>query len=232
MKNKIYTTIYAFAFLVVTSFGSLSCTKNVIVAPETQANNGVQNVAISILEDSLFTNLVQDFMNESIILNANANDTSVIRISNERIAASLIHFVTNQKAYNKLNNLERNMVLKFIIDSTKSKAFLLNNPTIQTNISNIKIMYKSSIIRSNNLNGTPTTLKLTGDEIISCFLDTAINALGFYGEALADITGMARSGASNSTIFRVGLNILKNASPWWKVGAIVLQFTNCIYQGI
>jgi len=232
MKNKFLTAFIAIVLMACISTGFLACRKSTSVSNEPQAIGTVQKVAESILEDSLFTNLILDFMNESIILNENKNDTSLIRISNERIAASLINFVINQKDYSKMNELERNKVLKFIIDSTKSKTYLLNNPAIQTNINNISIISNRSLIQSNNINGSPVSLKLTNDEIINCFLDAAINALGFYGEALAEITGMVRSGASNSAIIRLGLDILKNASPWWKVGAIVFQFSNCIYQGI
>ena len=229
MKNKFLTAFIVIVLMACISTGFLACRKSSSVSNQPQAIGSVQQAAESILEDSLFTNLILDFMNESIILNENKNDTSLIRISNERIAASLINFVINQKNYSKLNQLERNKVLKFIIDSTKSKTYLLNNPAIQTNIN---IISNRSLIQSNNLNGSPVSLKLTNDEIINCFLDTAINALGFYGEALAEITGMVKGGASNSAIIRLGLDILKNASPWWKVGAIVFQFSNCIYQGI
>jgi len=152
MKNKFLTAFIAIVLMACISTGFLACRKSTSVSNESQVIGTVQKVAESILEDSLFTNLILDFMNESIILNENKNDTSLIRISNERIAASLINFVINQKDYSKMNQLERNKVLKFIIDSTKSKTYLLNNPAIQTNINNISIISNRSLIQSNNIN--------------------------------------------------------------------------------
>ena len=73
MKNKFLTAFIAIVLMACISTGFLACRKSTSVSNESQAIGTVQKVAESILEDSLFTNLILDFMNESIILNENKN---------------------------------------------------------------------------------------------------------------------------------------------------------------
>jgi hypothetical protein len=72
-------------------------------------------------------------------------------------------------------------------------------------------------------------LRISDDEIIDCAIQTALAALGGYGEALNDIGILLRGGISTKLLINMGIDILKKASPWWKVATIVLTFTVCIY---
>jgi len=231
MKNKFLTAFIAIVLLVGISTGFMACSKNVYTNTETKPLGNVQQVAESILEDSLFTNLVRDFMNESTLVKANNNDTSLIKGSNERIAASLINFVINQKEYNKLSSVDRNKVLKFIADSLKSENYILSKPGILNNLNSLRTIANVNNINSNSTGNIKAT-KLSIGEVVDCIISTAINALGFYGDALGEISSLLKTAVSPSVLIQVGMDIFRNASPWWKVGAIVLQFSNCLYQEI
>ena len=230
MRKKMLSVFVSFLLLTGIALLFNACTKNNINTPETSPVNHIQTAAVSILSDSLFTNLVSDFINESILVKENSGDTAIIALSNERLAIRIIQFATSQKEFSQLNSLDRYKVLHYIADSTKSKTYLLNNPDIQTNINNIRIMSNTSAYKSNGLSGHPVILKLTNEEIINCFIDTTINALGYYGEALSEIISLSRGGTTGGLLVKMGYDILKNASPWWKIGSIVLQFSNCLYR--
>jgi hypothetical protein len=227
MKKKIFASLMSVVLLIGISFVFNACSKNNVYAPEIRPTNNIQTTAAAILADTLFTNLVGSFINESNILHKDSTNLSLIEQSNNRIAERIVYFMATQKDFKKLNSLDRNKVLQFISDSSKSENYLLSNPAVLNNLNSLKIMVRSNHISNNS--GIKAD-KLSTGEVVDCFISTAVNALGFYGDAIGEITNLFDNGASAGAIIQAGFTILKNASPWWKVAAIVFQFSNCLYH--
>jgi hypothetical protein len=228
MKKKMLSTLIGFVLLLGISVVFNACTKNSASVPEARPVNTIQSTAESILSDTLFTNLVAAFITESTLLHNDSNNTTLIEQSNNRLAEQIVYFMVNQKDLNKLNTLERNKVLKFIVDSTKSENYILSNPTILNNLNSLKLMVRNNNTASNS--GSIKSDKLSTGEVIDCFISTAVNALGFYGDAIDEISHLLKSGSSTGVLIQAGFSILRNASPWWKVAAIAFQFSNCLYH--
>lgn len=143
---------------------------------------------------------------------------------------SLVTFFINQRDYKNLNSVDKLKALNYISESVKSKTYLEQHPTI---ISLYKKDLNSSIenrIFSNSImDENKKTMRISDEEIIDCAIQTALAALSGYGEALDDIGILLRGGLSGKLLINMGMDILKKASPWWKVATIVLTFTVCIY---
>jgi hypothetical protein len=229
MKKKILSTLMTLVLLLGVSLVFNACTKNNTYLPEAKPANNIQSTAESILSDTLFTNLVQAFITESTILHKDNTNTSLIEQSNIRITERIVYFIMNQKDFSKLNTLDRNKVLLFMADSLKSETYLMSNNVIFNNINSLKIFAASNMIQSNIVSKIKTE-KISPREVVDCFISTVINSLGFYSEVFDEIGGLMKIGAPTSFIISHGFNFIKNNSPWWKIAAIALQFSNCLYN--
>jgi hypothetical protein len=229
MKKKMLSTLIGFVLLLGISVVFNACTKNSASVPEARPVNMIQTTAESILSDTLFTNLVQDFITESTLLHNDSTNITLIEQTNNRLANQIVYFIMNQKDFSKLNTLDRNKVLLFMADSLKSETYLMSNTAIFNNINSLKIFASSNMIQSNSTSKIKTE-KISSREVVDCFISTVINSLGFYSEVFDEIGGLIKTGAPSSFIISAGFNFIKNNSPWWKLAAIALQFSNCLYH--
>lgn len=233
MKNKSKILHYVY-LLMLTGTLLAACSKESTTAePNLALNNKVVNIesiADNILTDSLFVNLVRDFDNEAKKIQLLNSDSQLVINSNEVLMKSLVTFFINQRDYKNLNSVDKLKALNYISESVKSKTYLEQHPTI---ISLYKKDLNSSIenrIFSNSImDENKKTMRISDEEIIDCAIQTALAALSGYGEALDDIGILLRGGLSGKLLINMGMDILKKASPWWKVATIVLTFTVCIY---
>jgi len=233
MKNKSKILHYVY-LLMLTGTLLAACSKESTTAePNLALNNKVVNIesiADNILTDSLFVNLVRDFDNEAKKIQLLSSDSQLVISSNEVLMKSIITFFINQRDYKNLNSVDKLKALNYISESVKSKTYLEQHPTI---ISLYKKDLNSSIenriFSNSNIDENKKVLRISDDEIIDCAIQTALAALSGYGEALDDIGILLRGGLSGKLLINMGMDILKKASPWWKVATIVLTFTVCIY---
>lgn len=229
MKKNFLSVLLAFGILVCLSIVFDACSKSGIYESHVESENNIQHVSESILKDSSFTNLVNDFISEYSKISSINIDSNLIRQSNERLAKSLIQFIIIQKEYNNLNAIEKKKVLQFMSDSLKSNTYLVSNPGIQSNMSNLKTISITNEFGVNSTYGKIKSFKINEDDIINCCINTAINALSFYGDELSDVYTLMRGGTPLNLLIDMGIDILKNASPWWKVGLITIEFSRCLY---
>jgi hypothetical protein len=75
-------------------------------------------------------------------------------------------------------------------------------------------------------------LKLTTNYIIGCALAAIGGALLSYGDAINDIQFIITQGWTGIALANAAIDILKNASPWWKVAGIALGFGGCLLTAI
>ena len=233
MKNKSKVLHYVY-LLMLTGTLLAACSKESTTAETNLAVNNkvvnIESIADNILTDSLFVNLVRDFDNEAKKVQSLKLDSQLVINSNELLMKSIVTFFINQRDYKNLNSVDKLKALNYMSESVKSKTYLAAHPNIislykkdlSSNLENR--IFSNSMISENK-----KTMRISDEEIIDCAIQTALAALSGYGEALDDIGILLRGGLSGTLLINMGMDILKKASPWWKVATIVLTFTVCIY---
>ena len=233
MKNKSKVLHYVY-LLMLTGTLLAACSKESTNAETNLAVNNkvvnIESIADNILTDSLFVNLVRDFDSEAKKVQSLKLDSQLVINSNELLMKSIVTFFINQRDYKNLNSVDKLKALNYMSESVKSKTYLAAHPNIislykkdlSSNLENR--IFSNSMISENK-----KTMRISDEEIIDCAIQTALAALSGYGEALDDIGILLRGGLSGTLLINMGMDILKKASPWWKVATIVLTFTVCIY---
>jgi hypothetical protein len=211
-----------------------ACSKESTTAVTNLAVNNklvnIESIADNILTDSLFVNLVRNFDSEAKKVQTLKLDSQLVINSNELLMKSMLTFFTNQKDYKNLNSVNKLKVLNYISESVKSKTYLEQHPDIISLYKKDLIANLENRIFSNSMiSENKKTMRISDEEIIDCAIQTALAALSGYGEALDDIGILLRGGLNGTLLINMGMDILKKASPWWKVATIVLTFTLCIY---
>lgn len=233
MKNKSKIMHYVY-LLMLTGTLLTACSKESTLVEPNLANGNtavtIESIADNILTDSLFVNLVRDFDNEAKKVQTLKLDSQLVINSNELLMKSMLTFFTNQKDYKNLNSVNKLKVLNYISESVKSKTYLEQHPDIISLYKKDLIANLENRIFSNSMiSENKKTMRISDEEIIDCAIQTALAALSGYGEALDDIGILLRGGLNGTLLINMGMDILKKASPWWKVATIVLTFTLCIY---
>ncbi len=233
MKNKSKIMHYVY-LLMLTGTLLAACSKESTTAVTNLAVNNklvnIESIADNILTDSLFVNLVRNFDSEAKKVQTLKLDSQLVINSNELLMKSMLTFFTNQKDYKNLNSVNKLKVLNYISESVKSKTYLEQHPDIISLYKKDLIANLENRIFSNSMiSENKKTMRISDEEIIDCAIQTALAALSGYGEALDDIGTLLRGGLNGTLLINMGMDILKKASPWWKVATIVLTFTLCIY---
>jgi hypothetical protein len=233
MKNKSKIMHYVY-LLMLTGTLLAACSKESTTAVTNLAVNNklvnIESIADNILTDSLFVNLVRNFDSEAKKVQTLKLDSQLVINSNELLMKSMLTFFTNQKDYKNLNSVNKLKVLNYISESVKSKTYLEQHPDIISLYKKDLIANLENRIFSNSMiSENKKTMRISDEEIIDCAIQTALAALSGYGEALDDIGILLRGGLNGTLLINMGMDILKKASPWWKVATIVLTFTLCIY---
>jgi hypothetical protein len=211
-----------------------ACSKESTTAETDLALNNkvvnIESIADNILTDSLFVNLVRDFDSEAKKVQSLKLDSQLVINSNELLMKSMLTFFTNQRDYKNLNSVNKLKVLNYISESVKSKTYLEQHPDIISLYKkNLSANLENRIFSNSMISENKKTMRISDEEIIDCAIQTALAALSGYGEALDDIGILLRGGLNGTLLINMGMDILKKASPWWKVATIVLTFTLCIY---
>lgn len=233
MKNKSKILHYVY-LLMLTGTLLAACSKESTTAETDLALNNkvvnIESIADNILTDSLFVNLVRDFDSEAKKVQSLKLDSQLVINSNELLMKSMLTFFTNQRDYKNLNSVNKLKVLNYISESVKSKTYLEQHPDIISLYKkNLSANLENRIFSNSMISENKKTMRISDEEIIDCAIQTALAALSGYGEALDDIGILLRGGLNGTLLINMGMDILKKASPWWKVATIVLTFTLCIY---
>lgn len=222
MKN-----LKSYLLLIIIAFSLGSCSKNETILHISDADK-VQTATLSILQDNNFLNILHSLTEQSLLLKENNLDTITLERLNNKLARTIVNFSLFNPHFNELSVNEKKQVLENILSSENNKALLLNNVEISNNLNLLSSTFKSSKITTNGL--TNKSFKVTREEIIDCLITTAFSILVNYGKELTDIGILFRGGAPINLIIEIGVDLIKKASPWWTVAALVGQFGYCLYD--
>jgi hypothetical protein len=225
--NPIVTILFLFILLIFNS-----CSKS------TEVNLISQNVARTkivdkIVADSTFYQLLYVYITESQMILKDTNNTIVIQNGNAAMNVALTNFLVHNQDFVFTSQNERLIILKSVCDSFKSNALYLQKPNNQfkelieklnTTNNNNKILRTYS-----NASNKKVVQKINAEDLIECAVGALIAGIGNYGEIYNDVRSIFRSGVSIGLAIDLTLDLIKNASPWWKVASIVLTFGSCLY---
>ncbi len=225
--NPITTTLFLFILLIFNS-----CSKSIEVNQITK-NIARTKIVDKIVADSNFYELLYVYITESQMILKDTNNTIVIQNGNAAMNVALTNFIVNNPDFVFTSQNERLIILKSVCDSFKSNALFLQKPNNQFKVLIEKlntINNNNKILRTySNASNKKVVQKINAEDIIECAAGALIGGIGNYGEIYNDVRSIFRSGVSMGLAIDLTLDLIKNASPWWKVASIVLTFGSCLY---
>lgn len=230
MQNK-----FKAPFLVVSLFFVIllsSCSKN---SEDQQAYKTINQSEIvnKIITDSNFYQLVYIYISESDKIYSDTNNIEVIEQSNKKLNLALSRFLTHNPSFVLASQGERMMILKAVTDSFKLKSQFMSRPNDQVvaliEKLNTNKMSSKEIRTYSNSYSSIIAHKLNKEDILECAVSALFGIVSSYTDTINDIRKLLRSGMSMSLVIDLSLNLIENASPWWKVGSIALSFAACLY---
>lgn len=225
--NSNLTTIFLFILLI---FNSCSKSSDVNQISQNVARTKIVN---KIIVDTNFYQLLYVYIKASQMILKDTNNTVVIQKGNAAMNVALTNFLVHNPDFVFTSQNERLIILKSVCDSFKSTALFLQKPNkhFKELIKKLNtINNNNKIIRTySNTSNKKVVQKINTEDIIECAVGALIGAVGNYGEIYNDVRSIFRSGVSIGLAIDLTLDLIKNASPWWKVTSIVLTFGSCLY---
>jgi len=230
MQNKFKASLLAvFLFFVILVS---SCSKN----NENQQVYKTANqseIVNKIITDSNFYQLVYIYISESDKIFSDTNNVDAINQSNEKLNLALSRFLIHNPSFVFASQDERLMILKSVTDSFKLKSEFMSHPNNQVvelieKLNTNKISNKKIRTYSNSTSAIKSQ-KLNRDDVIGCAIAALAGVIGSYGDTINDVRKILTSGISIRLAIDLSLDLIQNASPWWKVGSIALSFIGCLY---
>jgi hypothetical protein len=229
MKNKFKASLLAVSLFTLLLFSS--CSKNNEEQIIYQTNQS--EIVNKIITDSNFYELIYTYISESDKIYSDTNNVDIIQHSNKKLSHALLQFLTHNPSFVLLGQVERMMILKSVTDSFKLKSQFMNHPNDQlVNLIeklNTNKMSNKEIRTYSNSYSSVIAQKLNKDDVIECAVGALFGIISGYTDTINDIRKLLRSGMSMSLVIDLSLNLIENASPWWKVGSIALSFAACLY---
>lgn len=230
MKNKFKVSFLAVSILIVLLVSS--CSKN---TEEQQVYKTINQSEIvnKIITDSNFYQLIYIYISESDKIYSDTNNIEVIQQSNKKLNLALSRFLTHNPSFVLASQDERMMILKAVTDSFKLKSQFMSRSNDQVvaliEKLNTNKMSNKEIRTYSNSYSSIIAQKLNKEDILECAVSALFGIVSSYTDTINDIRKLLRSGMSMSLVIDLSLNLIENASPWWKVGSIALSFAACLY---
>jgi hypothetical protein len=230
MQNKFKASLLAVSLFTVLLFSS--CSKNIEEQQVYQTINKSE-IVNKIITDSNFYQLIYTYVSESDKIYSDTNNVDIIQQSNKKLNLALSRFLTHNPSFVLLSQGERMMILKSVADSFKLKSQFMNHPNDQVvkliEKLNTNKMSNKEIRTNSNSYSSIIAQKLNKEDILECAVSALFGIISGYTDTINDIRKLLRSGMSMSLVIDLSLNLIENASPWWKVGSIALSFAACLY---
>ena len=218
---------FKYLFVITLVFSLSSCSKNEPIQKMSN-NEKIQLATLSIIQDNNFLNFLNIIKEQSLMINETNNTIIDFEMFNNKIAKSIVIFILHNPYYNDLNINEKKQVLENILGSEKNILLLLNNIVLSDKVTRLNNNFNTNKIITHGF--TNKSFKVTNEEVVDCLINTAFSILFTYGKELTDIGILLRGGAPMSLGFEIGVDLIKKASPWWTVAALVGQFSYCLYE--
>lgn len=230
MQNKFSASLLAVSLFTVLLFSS--CSKNEEEEKVYQTTNQSE-IVNKIITDSNFYELIFIYVSESDKIYADTNNVDLIQESNEKLNVALSRFLSYNPSFVFLSQDERIMILKSVADSFMVKSQFMDHPNFQVvgllEKLNTKEISNKEIRVYSNSSSSIKAQKLNREDVLGCAVAALAGVLGSYGDTINDVRKILRSGISMSLAIDLALDLIQNASPWWKVGSIALSFAGCLY---
>jgi hypothetical protein len=157
----------------------------------------------------------------------------MIEESNKKLNLALSHFLIHNQSFVFASQDERMMILKSVTDSFKLKSQFMNHPNDQVVVL-IEKLNKNKISNSeirtySNASSSIKAQRVSREDVLGCAVGALAGVISSYGDTINDVRKILRSGISMSLAIDLALDLIQNASPWWKVGSIALSFAGCLY---
>lgn len=229
MQNKFSASLLAlslFTLLLVSS-----CSKN--KEEQIYQTTNQSEIVNKIITDSNFYQLIYTYISESDKIYTDTNNVDIIKQSNENLNLALSRFLSHNPSFVFSSQDERMMILKSVADSFMVKSQFMNHPNHQVvelieKLNTNKISDKEIRVYSNSTSSIKAQ-KLNREDVLGCAVAALAGVIGSYGDTINDVRKILRSGISMSLAIDLALDLIQNASPWWKVGSIALSFAGCLY---
>lgn len=237
--------------LLIAVFALFSCQKNVNEDNLLDANKSIASSAEKLMQDDYFNELVKSYtLVSEEVGNLNINDfTNYASIdTNSKIQLTRIHaslsssfanFFVNNPGFIQETKEKRFLILKYIQDSISSESYRLGHPTIvnklvSTDNSIVKVL-NAQPVKAIKTFGTELRIKsnkVSINLVLGCAIGSLMSGLSSYENAIQDIVYLVTQGITGSALFSMAFDVVKNASPWWKVASILVTFGSCVLPSI
>jgi len=230
MKNLTTTlrSVYLCFFILILN----SCSKDLKIVPF-ENNLNRSEITNKILSDSNFYQLVYVYLTESQKIMNDTNDVDVIQNGNVAMQHALTNFFLHNPAFITSNDEDRKFIMKSISDSFKVKSPYIKHPNgqIQALVEkiNLKNISQDRYRPYSNVSSSVIVQQINAEDIIGCAINAIASGIAGYGELFKDIRSIIRSGVSMGLAIDLTLDLVRNASPWWKVSSVVITFAACLY---
>jgi hypothetical protein len=229
MQKKFKVSILAVSLFTVLLLSSCSKKEEQQVYQTTNQSEIVNKI----ITDSNFYQLIYTYVSESDKIYSDTNNVDIIQQSNKKLNVALSRFLSHNRSFVFSSQDERMMILKSVADSFMVKSQFMNHPNDQVvelieKLNTTKIS-KSEIRTYSNASSSIKVQRVSREDVLGCAVAALAGVIGSYGDTINDVRKILRSGISMSLAIDLALDLIQNASPWWKVGSIVLSFAGCLY---
>jgi hypothetical protein len=230
MQNKFSASLLAVSLFTVLLVSS--CSKNKEEEQVYQTTNQSE-IVNKIITDSSFYELIYTYVSESDKIYADTNNVDIIQQSNGKLNVALSRFLSHNPSFVFSSQDERMMILKSVADSFMVKSQFMNHPNHQVveliEKLNTNKISNSEIRTYSNASSSIKAQRVSREDVLGCAVGALAGVISSYGDTINDVRKILRSGISMSLAIDLALDLIQNASPWWKVGSIALSFAGCLY---
>ncbi len=221
---------------------TFSCAK-INPSPTKDINIGfnVELYSSSLMADSNFQLFLESTSTALIKSNLITSRNNIsAKIHQQEFLSAIAKFASTNSSFFMLNLTNRASVFKYLQNYISNFMILdfemgLDVPLHSINNKLVLLLTKESVIKIASNNSEMFEIKqltLTTNYVIGCALAAIGGALLSYGDAINDIQYIITQGFTGVALLNAALDILKNASPWWKVAGIALGFGGCLLTAV
>lgn len=131
-----------------------------------------------------------------------------------------------------LSITEKQIVLNNVRDSLTSVSFRQAHPA--NSLIDYELTIIPGLIEIDSIAVARFSFgNISSAEFWGCATSTLGAGLAAYGDILGEVRGLFRAGGailSWGDVFSIAWRVVRNASPWWKVAGLALEFGGCLWS--
>ncbi|MBS1760324.1 MAG: hypothetical protein JST23_09395 [Bacteroidetes bacterium] len=243
MKKKSFVGIGSF-LIGITTIVIISCSKsgNPINSKNEVTPNPIVYYSSKFLNDDSYVKFATTTIsnnlkigrilkNESLARLTSIDSNAVYNAAAENVTAEFMLEETHP-SFASLTQSEKYQILNNIKDSLKSVSYRQQHPT------NPLIVYElATIPQLHEIDSIAVARfafsNISSGEFWGCATATIGSGLAAYGDILGEVRALFSAGGSVlgwGDVFSIAWRVVKNASAWWKVAGLALEFGGCLWS--